>query len=103
MKISLRSSGGFTGPAGATTRSLNLDELPDERRREGLALIEAANLFDRPPKSKLAAPRPWDFNQVLEVTDGDRVHRIEFHLDAVDDSLRALVDWIDASEPGKDH
>ena len=95
MKLSLRSTGGFTGPAGATTRVLDLETLPDDRRRQGRALLEAAHVFDRPAKALLAAPHSWDFIYQLETNDGTRTHRIEFHLDAVDDSLRDLVTWLE--------
>jgi len=95
MKLSLRSTGGFTGPAGATTRIFDIETLPEEQRSQGRALVEAAHLSDRPAKTLLAAPHPWDFIYVLETRDGTRVHRIEFHLDAVDDSLRELVTWLE--------
>ena len=95
MKLSLRSAGGFTGPAGATTRTLDLETLPENRRRQGRALLEAAHVFDRPATTLLAAPHSWDFTYTLETNDGTRTHRIEFHLDAVDDSLRALVAWLE--------
>src|SRR5690242_2206075 len=98
MKISLQSSGGFTGPAGAVTRTVDLDALPEEERRKAKTLVDAAHVFDRPARMKLASPRPWDFTHVLEVQDGARSHRIELHLDAVDAPLRALVKWMGGSE-----
>jgi hypothetical protein len=94
MKLTLRSSGGFTGPAGAVARTVDLDKLPAEQRKEGQSLVDAAHLFDRPATSKLASPKPWDFNHVLDIDDGARKHRIELHLDAVDAPLRALVAWL---------
>jgi len=95
VKLSLRSAGGFTGPAGAMTRTFDLETLPEARRLLGRALVEAAHVFDRPAKTMLTAPHPWDFIYTLETNDGARSHRIEFHLDAVDDSLRALVTWLE--------
>ena len=95
MKLTLRSSGGFTGPVGATTRTIDLDTQPERRRHEGTALADAAHVFERPAKTLLPAPRPWDFLYTLEVSDGARAHRIEFHLDAADDALRALVTWLE--------
>jgi hypothetical protein len=99
MKLSLRSWGGFTGPVGAVARTVDLDALPDDRRQEGRALVEAAHLFDRPARILMAAPHPWDFKYELVADDGAREQRIELHLDAADDSLRALVEWIEDQAP----
>jgi hypothetical protein len=99
MKLSLRSWGGFAGKTGAVTRTVDLDALPDDRRREGRALADAAHLFDRPARILMAAPQPWTFKYELEADDGPRVQRIELHLDAADDALRALVEWIEDQAP----
>jgi len=95
MKLSLRTWGGFTGPAGAVTRTVDMDALSEGPRRHALALIEAAHPFDRPDKLLLSAPRSWDFNHVLEVQDGARTKHLQLHLEAVDAPLRALVEWIE--------
>jgi hypothetical protein len=95
MKLTLRSWGGFAGPAGAITRSVDLDTLADDRRRAALALVAAAHPFDRPPKIQLAKPHPWDFTYLLEIQDDARSTRIQMHLEAVDESLRTLVLWIE--------
>ncbi len=95
MKLTLRSWGGFAGPAGAITRSVDLDTLADDRRRAAMALVAAAHPFDLPPKILLAAPHPWDFTYLLEIQDDARSTRIQMHLDAVDASLRTLVLWIE--------
>jgi len=100
MKLSLRSWGGFTGPAGAVTRQVDLDELPEERRREARGLVAAAKVFEQPGKVLLTSPRSHDLNYVLEASDGPRSHRIQLHLDAANPPLRALVEWLeDAAEP----
>jgi emfourin len=95
MRLILKSWGGFTGPAGAVTRTVDVDALPPDMRKRALALVEAARPFEQAEKAVLAAPRPWDFTYLLEVQDGTQKKRIQLHLDAVDRHLRALVEWIE--------
>jgi hypothetical protein len=94
LKLTLRSIGGFSGPAGAQTHTLDLDALPAPERAHAQALVDAARLFDQPAKLLLAAPKPWDFRYLLDVQDGARSQHIELHLDAADRPLRALVQWL---------
>jgi hypothetical protein len=96
VKLSIRSIGGFAGPVGAVTRTIDLDALPDEARRIANKLVAAAHLFDRPAAMLLKAPKSWDFRHLVTIEDGARSHSIELHLDAVDAPLRALVEWLDA-------
>ena len=96
LKLTLRSIGGFSGPAGAQTWSLDLDALPAPERAHAQALVDAARLFDQPAKLLLAAPKSWDFRYVLDAQDGTRSQHIELHLDAAGKPLRALVDWLAA-------
>jgi hypothetical protein len=95
LKLSLRSIGGFAGPAGAIARTVDLDALPEDRRRQAYQLVEAAHVFDCPAKIMLKSPQSWDFRHVLDVDDGARSHRIELHLDAADKPLRELVTWLE--------
>ncbi len=100
MRLTLRATGGFTGPAGAVTREVDLDQLPPASRDHARALAADAHLFDRPPRMLRSPPRPQDFRYRLQATDGGRSHEIEFHLDAVDAPLRRLVKWMeDEVEP----
>jgi len=95
MKLTLRSIGGVTGPAGAVRYALDSEALSGELRAEAEHLVGEARVFERPPKMLLQRPRPSDFRYLLELQDGPRSHRVELHLGAVDDALRALVDWIE--------
>jgi hypothetical protein len=95
MKITLRVSGGFTGPMGAVVREVNLDELPEPDRGRVHRLVEDARVLDRPARAMLASPRSQDLRYVLSVADDHRSNQIELHLDAVDAPMRELVDWIE--------
>jgi hypothetical protein len=95
MKITLRVTGGVTGPIGAVVREVDLAALPAAERAQAEPLIAAARVFDRPVKQMVASPRPEDFRYQLDVTDGARAGQLAFQLGAVDAAMRALVDWIE--------
>lgn len=95
MKLTLRSWGGFTGPAGAVERVVNVDALPEDQRQRWCQLVDQAHVFERPERILLPRPRSWDFNYELTVQDGARTKKIQLHLEAADTALRALVDAIE--------
>jgi hypothetical protein len=95
MKITLRVTGGVTGPIGAVVRELDLGALSAAERAQAEPLITAARLFDRPAKQMVASPKPQDFRYQLDVSDGPRSSQLTFQLGAVDAAMRALVDWIE--------
>lgn len=101
MRLTLRRVGGFTGPAGASTREIDTASLPPDAARELLTQINAAHLFDLPARLRKPAPQPWDFLHFLSVDDErGRQHAVEFHLDAASPELKRLVEAID-SLPGE--
>jgi hypothetical protein len=103
VKLTLRSTGGVTGAAGALVRTVDLDGLPATLQARGRALVAAAKLFALPARLLLSAPKPWDFRYQLEVEDGGQSHRIDLHLDAGNGALRALIEWLESeSEPVHD-
>ena len=95
VKLSLKSVGGFTGPVGAVTRTVETSTLPSDVRAHANALIDAARPFDLPAQLLLKSPHSWDFRYKLTVEDGGRTHQIELHLDAAPPALRALVEWLE--------
>jgi hypothetical protein len=99
VKLSLRSVGGFTGPIGPVTRSVEVASLPSERRAHVSALLDAARPFDLPTRLLLSAPHSWDFLYTLTVEDGGRTREVELHLDAAPPTLRALVEWLEEQPP----
>jgi len=91
MRITLRSVGGFTGPAGAATRSLDLDALPSAEASRIRALVAAADFFALPSKLMKRAPQSWDFVHRLEIEEKGTTHVVQFHDDAASEPLRALL------------
>lgn len=91
MKITLHRSGGFAGSVGATSFELDPLALPEPRRAQLLALLDAANVAGQPAIQRLASPHPWDFLYSLQIEDGPFVHRLQLQLAAVSVALRDLV------------
>lgn len=95
MRLSLSCVGGFTGPAGAETRHVDVDQLPatEAQRLHGLvqalapAALPASLLKDRPQSS--------DFTYTLTIEDGAS-RQIRFHIGAAPPALRELVDCLNA-------
>jgi len=99
VKVTLRKIGGIAGQAGAIPHTIDLDALPPGRGAHARSLIDAARLFERPPRMFLAKPQPWDFRYVLDAEDEGRVHHTELHLEAADAPLRELVEWLEDQPP----
>ncbi|SDC74482.1 hypothetical protein SAMN05428966_102245 [Massilia sp. PDC64] len=93
MRLSLHGVGGFTGPAGAQTRSVDVDGLPAAERARVQALVQA--LGSLPATLMKPRPQPWDFTYTLTV-DG---RQVRFHLDAAPAPLRELVGILEARPP----
>ena len=59
MHMVLRCTGGFTGPAGAQTRSVDLAQLPPAQASELEKLVQACDFFALPDKLLKPAPQSW--------------------------------------------
>jgi emfourin len=99
MKLSLRSVGGVTGPAGAITHTVDLSAMPPEQRARPTALVEAAQPFQLAERYLSKSPKPWDFRFTLTVDENGRQRTIEFHLAAAPPALRALAEWLQEQQP----
>lgn len=95
MRLSLHCVGGFTGPAGAQTRSVDVDTLPAAERTRVRALVQALDVAQLPATLLKAQPQPWDFTYTLTV-DGKQMR---FHVDAAPAALRELVGILEARPP----
>lgn len=91
MRLSLHCVGGFTGPAGAQTHSVDVDSLPAADAARVRGLLQRLDLAQLPPTLLKARPQPWDFTYTLAV-DG---RQVRFHLDAAPPALRELVEAIE--------
>jgi len=95
VKITLRTVGGFTGPAGAQTHVVDVDELPPADAERLLGHVTSAVPEGLPRKLMKAAPQPWDFVRHLKIEDGETVREFQFHDEAASVSLRQLVQEIE--------
>lgn len=93
MRLSLSCVGGFTGPAGAETRSVETDQLPPAEAQRLCGLVQ--QLGPQPPSLMKARPQSSDFAYTLTIDDG-APQQIKFHLDAAPAPLRELVDCMNA-------
>lgn len=95
LRVTLRATGGFTGPAGADERTLNTKSLSGTVAARLNRAIELARLEELPPVLKKSAPQPEDFLYTLVVEDGSTSRAIEYHLDAAPEALRRLTSLIE--------
>lgn len=94
MRLTLHSVGGFTGPAGAQTRSVDVDQLPAADAARVRALVQALDPAHLPATLLKARPQSWDFTYTLTIADGVE-RQVRFHLDAAPPPLRDLVEFIE--------
>ncbi|MGV7209871.1 protealysin inhibitor emfourin [Oxalobacteraceae bacterium A2-2] len=99
MHLRLSSSGGFTGPAGAQARSVDLDALPPARAGELRSLLAACDFFALPDQLVKPQPQSWDFQYTLRAEDGGRAHQVRYHLDAAPAPLRELTERLNRLAP----
>lgn len=95
MNISLRKhGGGFSGKAGEVVYEFDTADLLEASRKEVLGLVAAANLSTRPPKAVLTQRQSQASLYSLQCLGAGHDETLEFHLDAVDESMQELVSWI---------
>lgn len=102
MRLILKCTGGFAGPAGAQTRTVDLAQLPEPQASQLQQLLQASDFFALPPKLVKPAPKSWDFKYQLEVDndDGGAAHCVIYHLDEASPSLKELTEKLnDEVEP----
>jgi hypothetical protein len=96
MRLALHCVGGFTGPAGAENRSVDVDSLPAPDAARVRALVHALDPAQLPATLLKARPQSWDFTYTLTVDDGTP-RQIRFHLDEAPPALRELVGILEQS------
>lgn len=100
MRLILKCTGGFAGPAGAQTRTVDLEQLSQEQASQFQQLLQASDFFTLPSKLVKPAPQSWDFKYQLEVDDGSAAHCVIYHLDEASPPLKQLTEKLnDEVEP----
>lgn len=99
MRISLRCTGGFAGPAGAQTRTVDLDSLPEARAEQLRQLVQASSFFTLPPQLVKPQPKSWDFRYALQVENDGQSHSVSYYLDAAPAPLRELTEKLNEVDP----
>ncbi|KQQ39930.1 hypothetical protein ASF61_03700 [Duganella sp. Leaf126] len=92
--FTLRCTGGFTGPAGAQTRSVDLAALPQDQAQQLEALLQSCDFFALPDRLGKPAPQSWDFLYDLQVEHGGHTHTVRYYRDAAPPPLQALTDTL---------
>lgn len=98
MRLSLDCTGGFTGAAGAQTRSVDVDALPPAKAAHLRTLVGAIDFAQAPASLMKPRPQPWDFTYTLTVDDGAS-RQLRFHGDAAPAPLKALADTLEQYPP----
>jgi hypothetical protein len=99
MRLTLHTAGGFTGPAGAQTRSVDLDKLPAAAAERLRALVASIDFDALPASITQQRPQSSDLVHTLEVDDGGRVRKLRFHNEAAPAPLCALADRLTEYPP----
>jgi hypothetical protein len=99
MRLSLHSVGGFTGPAGAQTRTVDLDRLAPHEADRLRALVRSLDLPALPASITKPRPQSWDFLHTLDISDGGQQRQVRFHSDAAPPALRELADALTGYPP----
>lgn len=98
-RLTLRCTGGFTGPAGAQTRSVDLAQLPAAQAQQLMRLLDASQFFSLPQQLRKAAPQSGDFLYDLQAEQDGCQHAVHYHLDAAPASLRQLTEQLNRYPP----
>jgi hypothetical protein len=93
MRLSLRCVGGFTGPAGAQTYSLDLACARAAEAARLQALLDTLDLAQLPASLMKTHPQPWDFVYTLTVENSTR-REFRFHTDAAPPALVEIANLL---------
>jgi hypothetical protein len=99
MRLSLHTVGGFTGPVGAQTRTVELDRLPPAQAGRLRALVHSLDFTALPASITKARPQSWDFLHTLEVSGDGADRKVSFHSEAAPPALRELADALSEFPP----
>jgi hypothetical protein len=95
MKVSIVRGGGVAGLV--TTTAIDSDSLSAEQARALTTQVEEAGVFDLPPQLIGEADHPDQLTYSLTVEDVDRAHTVVMTEDALPESIRTLISWVESS------
>jgi hypothetical protein len=99
MRLSLHTVGGFTGPAGAQTRTVDLDRLAPAQAGRLRALVQSLDFAALPASITQPRPQSWDLLHTLTVSGDGAEHQVRFHSEAAPPALRQLADALTEFPP----
>lgn len=100
MRLVLKSTGGFTGPAGAQTRTVDTATMGAADGARLCQLLRDSDFFALPAQLQSSAPQSWDFlYSLMAQADDGQCHTVSYHLDAAPPALRELTAALDARAP----
>ncbi len=93
MCVVLSRTGGFGGLG--QTATVDDAALPSAERDELRSLVERADLWSLPPEVPAPSPAPDRFRYRITAEDGERRREVRVREEALPDSLRDLVRWLE--------
>jgi hypothetical protein len=94
-KIKFERSGGFAGIR--LSAEIELDDLPDEQRREILHLLDKLDFDELPEKQTAKPPVPDEFFYTITVEGEHEAYRISAGETALPDPIRPLVEILESA------
>lgn len=99
MRLTLHTVGGFTGPAGAQTRTVDLEKLVPAEAARLRALVKQIDFNALAPSITKQRPQSWDLMQTLKVESDGAAHSVRFHSEAAPPALRELAELLTEYPP----
>ncbi len=98
MKVTVVRGGGIAGLV--TTTSVDSSTLAPEEADALRTKVEGSGLMQLPARVSGPTSYPDALNYQVTVEDGDRVQKVSLSEDAVPDTVRSLISWLD-KVPGR--
>ncbi|WP_338849017.1 protealysin inhibitor emfourin [Massilia sp. W12] len=92
--LELREQGGFAGPAAPHIWRIHAAQLDPAQQAQLAQLLQAADLAQQPPQQWAAAPKSWDFEMRLCITQAGQQREWAWHSSQARPGLQALAEWL---------
>ena len=94
LRVTLKITGGFTGPAGPELHTVDVDRLPAADADRVRSLVNAAKLSAPLQTMLKAQPQSSDFLHELTVEDESGTRTVRFHPETATPEVRALEEAV---------